>query len=64
MKFKYKCTSKDCVNVEELVVIDKCPCKAFKAEYCEHCGARLDKFSNTKDIQREEELKKQRAERL
>jgi len=60
MKFKYKCTSKDCVNVGELVTKDKCPCKAFSAEYCDHCGGRLDKFNNNNDIKREEVLKKQR----
>jgi len=60
MIFKYKCTSKECVNVGELVELNKCPCKAFKAEYCAHCGGRLDKFSNKQDIKREEQLKKQR----
>ncbi len=38
MKFKYKCTSKECLNKEQQVTIDKCPCKAFKKEHCEICG--------------------------
>jgi len=60
MKFKYVCRSKDCVNVNEVIVKDKCPCKAFSAEYCEECEGRLDKFKNSNDIKREEVLKKQR----
>ena len=60
MKFKYKCVNKECTNTEEIIVKDKCPCKAFSKEFCDHCGDRMPKAKNEKDIRREEVLKEMR----
>jgi len=45
MKFNYVCKADDCLKKDDIVVIDKCPCKAFTKEHCETCGEKLEKKS-------------------